>query len=138
MKMHIKLFEEFLKEEDPLASLTGGGEKKEEDPIKKMQDEERAKLKKREEKFDEYMDEKTADVKSLLDEMPDVKKEVGEVVMKALYSRDRVKIHNAINDLIYAQQYHQKNGHEGMIMKISKVKEILDDLDRSFSNSKMM
>ena len=38
---HIKLFEEFLNEEDPLAALTGGEEAPKEDPLEKKKKEQK-------------------------------------------------------------------------------------------------
>ena len=62
MKTYIKLFEDFIKEEDPLASLglddeksKEGKDKKKEDPIKKLQDEEKKKAEKKEDNFDDFM-----------------------------------------------------------------------------------
>jgi hypothetical protein len=145
MKNRIKLFEEFLKEEDPLAALgvdvPGEGEdkeKKKEDPIKKMQDEIKKRKEKQKENFEEFMDRKTEEAARVLEEMPDVKAVVGEIVIDALKSQDRIHIHNAVNELIYAQQKYQKAGKEDMVHKISRVKVILDELDRSFTTSKFM
>lgn len=146
MKTYIKLFEEFIKEEDPLADLGIGDDKdkdkdkkkKEKDPIQKMQDEEKKKEDKKEDKFDDYMEKKVKELEKLFDEHPDLAKEIGEETIDAVKSKDRVKIHNATNDLIYLQVKYEKAGNTDMVDKISGIKTIVDDLDRSYTNNKMM
>jgi len=145
---HIKLFEDFIKEEDPLAGLLGDDkgeegkdgdkEKKKEDPIKKMQDEEKAKQKKKEDNFDEFVDKKVETLVKKFDEYPDLKKEIGDTVIDAVKSKDRVKIHNATNDLIYLQVKYEKAGNTDKVDQITSIKTLVDDLDKSFTNDKMM
>lgn len=141
---HAKLFEDFLSEEDPLAGLLGdedkGEEKAEEkpDPIKKMQDEEKKKADNAEDNFDEFINKKIETLKKKFDEYPDIKAEIGDSIIKDIESKDRVRIHNATNDLIYLQVKYEKAGEPDKVEQISGIKTIVDDLDRSFTNSKMM
>jgi hypothetical protein len=152
MKTYAKLFEDFL-EEDELDDILGdtgdgGGEKegadkekkKEEkpDPIKKLQDEEKKKEEKSEENFDQYMDKKEKELSQKFDEYPKIKDEIGEDVLKKVQSRDRVQIHNAANELIYLQVKYEKAGDTDTVENIGKIKEIVDDLDRSYTNNKHM
>ena len=151
MKQYAKLFEDFLNEDelDDILGDTGetgkdkenkdgeGGDKKE-DPIKKLQDEEKKKAAAREDNFDEAMDKKEKALQSAFDEQPKIKDEVGEDIMKKIKSRDRVEIHNAALDLTYLQVKYEKAGDSDAVDKISKIKEIVDDLDRSFTNNKNM
>jgi hypothetical protein len=151
MKQYAKLFEDFLNEDelDDILGDTGetgkdkenkdgeGGDK-EEDPIKKLQDEQKKKEEKREESFDEAMDKKEKDLQAAFDKQPKIKDEVGEEVMKKIKSRDRVEIHNAALDLTYLQVKYEKAGDTDTVEKISAIKTIVDDLDRSFTNNKNM
>jgi hypothetical protein len=145
MRNYAKLFEDFIKEEDPLAALLGdGGEEKKddkekkEDPIKKMQDEEKAKAEKAEDNFDAMMDKKIEEIKKKFDVYPDIQKEVGDKIISAIQSKDRVKIHNAVNDLIYLQVSYEKAGQPDKVDQVSGIKSLVDDLDKSFTNDKMM
>ena len=151
MKQYAKLFEDFLNEDelDDILGDTGetgkdkenkdgeGGDKKE-DPIKKLQDEEKKKAAAREDNFDEAMDKKEKALQSAFDEQPKIKDEVGEDIMKKIKSRDRVEIHNAALDLTYLQVKYEKAGDSDTVDKISAIKTIVDDLDRSFTNNKNM
>lgn len=137
---YIKLFEDFIKdEEDPLAALGGGGnEKPKEDPLdkeKKKKDAENAKAAK---KHDELVDKKEDTIESLLDKNPEVREKLGEIILKAIDKQDRVLIHNAVNDLIYMQMDYQESGNISKVAGITKIKEVLDTLDRSFTSSKRM
>jgi hypothetical protein len=151
MKQYAKLFEDFL-EEDELDDILGdtgetgqdkenkdgeGGDKKE-DPIKKLQDEEKKKEEKSEENFDQYMDKKEKELSKMFDEYPKIKDEIGNEVMTMVKSRDRVKIHNAALELTYLQVKYEKAGQTDVVTNISKIKEIVDDLDRSYTNNKHM
>ena len=147
MKTYIKLFEEFIKEEDPMASLGLGDEdngnedkkkKEEKDPIKKLQDEEAKKKDKKEDKFDDFMTKKVKELEKIFNEHPDIKKEIGDSVIGDVKSKDRVRIHNATNDLIYLQVKYEKAGETDKVSQISGIKDIVDDLDRSYTNNKMM
>ena len=151
MKQHAKLFEDFLNEDalddilgdtgDGGGEKAGGGEEKKEekpDPIKKLQDEEKKKEEKSEENFDQYMDKKEKELSQKFDEYPKIKDEIGEDVMKKVQSRDRVHIHNAALDLTYLQVKYEKAGDTDTVEKIGKIKEIVDDLDRSYTNNKHM
>lgn len=145
MKTYIKLFEDFIKEEDPLASLGIDGEdgkddkkKKKEDPIKKMQDEEKKKAEKKEDKFDNFMDEKIKKLEDEFEKRPEIKEEIGKETIDAVKSKDRVRIHNAANDLIYLQVKYEKAGEMDKVDQITAIKDLVDDLDRSYTNSKMM
>ena len=145
MKTHIKLFEDFIKEEDPLASLGIEDDKKddkkkkeEEDPIKKLQDEEKKKADKKEDNFDEFMDKKVKKLEDEFEKRPEIKEEIGKEILDAVKSKDRVRIHNATNDLIYLQVKYEKAGETDKVQQITAIKDLVDDLDRSYTNSKMM
>lgn len=151
MKQYVKLFEDFLEEDelDDILGDTGDGggdktgadkEKKEEkpDPIKKLQDEEKKKDEKSADNFDSYMDKKEEELSKLFDSYPKIKDEIGELIMKMVKSRDRVQIHNAANELIYMQVKYEKAGQTDIVNNISKIKAIVDDLDRSYTNNKHM
>lgn len=151
MKQYVKLFEDFLNEDelDDILGDTGDGggekagadkEKKEEkpDPIKKLQDEEKKKEEKSEENFDQYMDKKEKELTQKFDEYPKIKDEIGEDVLKKVQSRDRVQIHNAALELTYLQVKYEKAGDTDTVTNIGKIKEIVDDLDRSYTNNKHM
>jgi hypothetical protein len=146
MKTYIKLFEDFIKEEDPLAALGLGDDKKddkkedkkEEDPIKKLQDAEKKKNDKKEDNFDEFMDKKVKKLEEEFEKHPEIKEEIGKEILDAVKSKDRVKIHNAANDLIYLQVKYEKAGETDKVQQITPIKELVDDLDRSYTNSKMM
>lgn len=143
---YVKLFEDFLREEDPLGGGLdlglGGGEEKEgekkEDPIKKIQDEEKEKKKKELEKFKKGIEDKIQEVKDILDKYPDINDSVGEKVIKAIQSKDRTLIHTTKNDLIYLQVDYNKSGQKEKVDQLSRLKNVLDDLDRAFSVDKMM
>lgn len=152
MKQYVKLFEDFLEEDelDDILGDTGDGggdkegadkeKKKEEkpDPIKKLQDEEKKKEQKSDEHFDEYMDKKEKELSKMFDDFPKIKDEVGDEIIKMVQSRDRVQIHNAANELTYLQVKYEKAGQTDIVSDISKIKEIVDDLDRSYTNNKHM
>jgi hypothetical protein len=149
MKTYIKLFEDFIKEEDPLADILGDTgkedgkeedkkDKKEEDPIKKLQDAEKKKKDKKEDNFDEFMDKKVKKLEEEFEKHPEIKEEIGKEILDAVKSKDRVKIHNAANDLIYLQVKYEKAGETDKVQQITPIKELVDDLDRSYTNSKMM
>jgi len=145
MKTYIKLFEDFVREEDALSSLglgddkkEGDKEKKKEDPIKKLQDEEKKKAEKKEDKFDDFMADKVKKLKDEFEKRPEIKEEIGKEVIDAVESKDRVRIHNAANDLIYLQVKYEKAGETDKVHQITAIKELVDDLDRSYTNSKMM
>ena len=128
MKKHVKLFEEFLLEEDVLADLGLGDlgndeekkkgkeepekkKKEEEDPFKK---EKRAakKRKEREEKeHEEYVEKKKDKIEDILKDYPEVEEELGNKIIAAVNSQDRVKIHNAFNDLMALQIKFQEEGN---------------------------
>ncbi len=146
---HVKLFEEFLSEESSIEDLLGGPtedekkdnkeggeEKKEEDPIKKMQQEEKAKEKKAEERFKATMSEKVKEVEDKFDEYPDIKKEIGSSVIDAIKSEDRVRIHNAVNDLTYLQVKYEKAGQTDKVAQVSGIKTLVDELDKSYTTNK--
>lgn len=158
IKNHAKLFEEFLIGEDEIDDLLpsddkkdGGkedskkddkkdGDKKEEkpDPIKKLQDEEKKKEKKSDEKFEEYMKKKEAELEKSFDEVPDIKDEIGEETITAVKSHDRTKIHVAYNNLIYLQSKYEKAGSTDKVQQISRIKDVMDELDRTFTSGKHM
>ena len=136
MKQYIKLFEEFITEEDPLADIGGEEKKPKEDPLDAEKKKQQAKEKEEEKKHDKMMDKKEDTIESLLDRNPEVKEKLGDKILQAIKDEDRVKIHNAVLDLIYMQQKYQDAGEESKIVDLTKMKEILDGLDRSFTSSK--
>jgi hypothetical protein len=136
---YVKLFEDFINEEDPLAALTGGGEEKpKEDPLEKKKKEQMAKDKAAAKKHEKMVDKKEDSAEDLLKEMPDVQEKLGDKILDAIKDQDRVKIHNAILDLTYMQQDYQSDGMEAKIAKISRLKKVLDTLDKSFTSDKRM
>ena len=136
---YVKLFEEFITEEDPLAALGGGGEEApKEDPLDAEKKKQKEAAKKAEKKHDKMMDKKEDTIESLLDKNPEVKEKLGEKILNAVQKEDRVLIHNAVLDLIYMQQMYQEQGDQASIDDITKMKDILDKLDRSFTNSKRL
>lgn len=139
MKKYIKMFEEFLTEEDPLAALTGGGnEEPKEDPLDKEKKKQKKAEEKADKKHDKMIEDRLSTVKELLHKHLDLPKGLEERVIDAIKSEDRVKIHNAANDLIYQQQKYQENGDMEGVDDITRVKEIVDDLDKSFTSDKRM
>jgi len=155
IKNHVKLFEEFLLGEDEIDDLLGDDKKddkdskkdddnkdgkKEEkpDPIKKLQDEEKKKEKASDDKFEEYMKKKEDELEKAFDSVPDIKEEIGDATTAAVKSHDRTKIHVAYNNLIYLQSKYEKAGSTDKVQQISKIKDILDELDRTFTNGKHM
>jgi hypothetical protein len=136
---HVKLFEDFIKEEDPLAALTGGGEEKpKEDPLEKKKKEQMAKDKAAAKKHEKMVDKKEDTVDDLLKDMPDVREKLGDKIQDAIKQQDRVKIHNAILDVTYMQQDFQDQGMEDKIAKLARLKKVLDTLDKSFTSDKRM
>jgi hypothetical protein len=142
MKRYIKLFEEFLSEEDPLADLMGDGEGKDkepkEDPLEKVKKEKRAKEKKAEKKHNEYVEKKEDKIDTILNKLPEIDEKIGNKIRDAVKSQDRVKIHNAALDVTYLQQDYQERGDSAMVARLSPLKDYIDDLDRSFTNDKRM
>ncbi len=142
MKRHIKLFEEFLNEEDPLAGLGLGGEKEKEkkdaDPFKKEKEAAKKKQEKIEKKHEEFVDKKKTKIEVLLKDYPEVDKVLGDKIIDAVNSQDRVKIHNAFNDLMALQIKHQEEGDEATVNHIAKLKDQIDDLDKSYTDDKLM
>lgn len=140
MKRYIKLFEEFISEEDPLADLMGGeeGKKPKEDPLEKAKKEKRAKEKKAEKKHDAYVEKKGDKIDDILKKIPEIDEKIGAKIRDAVESQDRVKIHNAALDVTYLQQDYSEKGDTAMISRLSPLKDYIDDLDRSFTNDKMM
>lgn len=140
MKRHIQLFEEFINEEDPLAALTsdGGDDKKKEDPINKQKAEAKRKEKIVLKKHDEYVDKKKNKIEDILKDYPEIDKELGAKIIDAVNSQDRVKIHNMFNDLMYLQVKYQDQGEEAKVNHLSKLKDQLEDLDKSYTDDKLM
>jgi hypothetical protein len=159
IKNHVKLFEEFLLGEDELEDILngpgddkkdgdGGGDtdpgkkddKKEEkpDPIKKLQDDEKKKEKASDDKFQDYMKKQEETVQKAFDSVPSIKDEIGDATISAIRSQDRTKIHVAYNNLIYLQSKYEKAGSTDKVQQISKIKDLMDELDRSFSSAKHM
>jgi len=140
MKRYIKLFEEFINEEDPLSGLLGDSdeEKPKEDPLEKKKKEDKAKEKKAKEKHEDYVEKKEDKIDDILNGLPEVDDKLGDKIRKAVKEQDRVKIHNVVLDVIYLQQKYQDSGDDKMITKLTPLKKYLDDLDRSYTSDKMM
>lgn len=136
---YVKLFEEFLNEEDPLAALTGGAEAApKEDPLEKKKKDDMAKDKAEAKKHEKLVDTKEETAEDLLKIMPDVKEKLGDRILDAIAKQDRVKIHNVVLDLTYMQQDYQASGNEEEISKMTRLKKVLDTLDKSFTTDKRM
>ena len=141
---YLKLFEEFINEGDPLGDLMGGGEEgkdgkdAKEDPLKKEKEKERKKSEKAKEKHEEFVDKKEDKIDTILNKLPEVNDKIGDKIRDAVKSQDRVKIHNAALDVTYLQQDYAMSGNEDMVNRMSPLKDYIDDLDRSFTNDKMM
>lgn len=141
MKRHVKLFEDFLLEEDdPLAALDLGAkkEKKEEDPFKKEKEAAKKKEEKIKKDHEEFVDKKKTKIEDLLQDYPEVDKVLGDKIIKAVNSQDRVKIHNIFNDLMALQIKHQQDGDEATVNHIAKLKDQIDDLDKSYTDDELM
>lgn len=139
MKRYVKLFEEFINEEDPLAGLGGGLEEpKKEDPLELKKKEEEKKEKKAKEKHEKFVDNKEDKIEDVLKDLPEISQDLKDRILKAIELQDRTKIHNAFLDVIYLQQSFSEKGDENKVLKLTKLKDILDDLDRSYTSDKMM
>ena len=141
---YIKLFEDFLLEEDdPLAALGGlGGDdekdgKKKEDPIEKIKKEKEKEEEEKEEKHDDRVEKKIREIKDALKDSP-LSDEEKEKIIEVVRSQDRVRIHNLFNDLIYKQQGYAESGDNKDVYQLTKVKELVDDLDKSYTQNKMI
>jgi len=140
MKRYVKLFEDFiLEEDDPFAALSGGDEKApKEDPLEKKKKEEAKKKKEEIEKHDKMVDKKEDKIEDILKKLPEVDDKLGDKIRDAVKQQDRVKIHNVANDITYLQQDYQENGKDDMISKLIPLKDYIDDLDKSFTTDKMI
>lgn len=140
MKRYIKLFEEFITEEDPLAALGGAGveEPKKEDPLEVKKKEEQKKKEKEKKDHEEMVDKKEDSIEAILNKVTDVPEDLKKRVLDAVKLQDRVKIHNAFLDVTYLQQSFAQNGDENKVLQLSKLKEYIEDLDRSYTTDKMM
>jgi hypothetical protein len=140
MKQYVKLFEDFILEEDPFAALGGDGEDEapKEDPLEKKKKDEAKKKKEELKKHDKMVDKKEVKIEDILKDLPEVDDKIGKKIKDAVDTQDRVKIHNAINDIIYLQQHYQENGNDKMVAKLVPLKDYIDDLDKSFTTDKMM
>jgi hypothetical protein len=145
MKKYIKLFEEFINETDPLAGMgdlggdLGGEEAKpKEDPLDKAKKEAEAKEKKAEKKHDKMIANNEKRLDDMLKDIPEIDKKLSEKLREALRKEDRVLIHNSVNDLIYLQQSLAQDKNTDAVMKITKLKELMDELDKSFTVSKRL
>jgi hypothetical protein len=139
MKRYVKLFEDFILEEDPFAALGGGDEEApKEDPLEKKKKEEEKAKKKEEEKHDKMVDKKEDKIEDILAKLPEVDSKLGDKIRDAINQQDRVKIHNVANDITYMQQDYQENGNDKMVTKLIPLKDYIDDLDKSFTTDKMI
>jgi len=136
---YLKLFEEYIKESDPLADLMGGAEAKaKEDPLEKKKKEERKREKRAKEKHEKFVDKKEDKIDGILNELPEVDSKLGDKIRLAVKQQDRVKIHNAALDITYLQQDYAMKGNDKMVAKLTPLKDYIDDLDRSYTGDKMM
>ena len=137
---YIKLFEEWLNEEDPLADLMGGGDeepkKPKEDPLEKQKKETEKKEKAAKEKEEKKMDNSLEEIDDLLKDKPDIKEKIYDKVKDALEKADRALIRNAINDVTFLQQDLQMAGDDASVAMLSKVKDILDARDKTYTTNK--
>ena len=128
---YIKLFEEWLNEADPLADLMGGDEeepkKPKEDPLEKQ---------KKETEKKEKEDNSLEKIDDLLKDKPDIKEKIYDRVKEALDKADRALIRNAINDVTFLQQELQTAGDDASVAMLSKVKDILDARDKTYTTNK--
>lgn len=139
MKRYIKLFEDFILEDDMSDLLGGGDEKKpKEDPLEKKKKEAKKAEEKAKKKHDKFVDKKENKIDDLLNKLPEVNDKLGDKIRDAIKSQDRVKIHNVALDITYLQQDYSEKGDDDMITRLSPLKDYIDDLDRSFTNDKMM
>jgi hypothetical protein len=138
----VKLFEEFLTEEDPLAALGGlGGDeekKPKEDPIAKIKKDIVAKEKRKEKKHVEYVDNVIQRCEEDMANAKSLDAEDKEYIVKTLQSQDRTRIHNLVNDIIEMQIKYQDRGNQQEVDALTKVKEEVEKLDKSFTEDKMM
>lgn len=141
MKRHIKLFEEFILE-GGIDDLLGGGDgedkKPKEDPLEKKKKEAKEAEEKAKDKHEEFVDKKENKIDDILNKIPEVDKKIGDKIRDAIKSQDRVKIHNAALDVTYLQQDYAEQGDSDMVERMSPLKDYINDLDRSFTNDKMM
>ena len=135
---YVKLFEEWIVEGDPLADImgTGGEGEPKEDPLEKKKKEEEKKEKAQREKIEKDINDKVDKVEKILKDTPEVTEELHKTIVDAIKTEDRVKIHNAVLDIIYLQQDHAEQGNERVVAKLTPLKGILDDLDKSFTTDK--
>jgi hypothetical protein len=140
MKRHVKLFEEYIHEEG-IDDLLGGGdgeEKPKEDPLEKKKKEAKKAEQKAQDKHEKFVDKKEDKIDTILNKLPEVDEKIGGKIRDAIKSQDRVKIHNAALDVTYLQQDYAEQGDSDMVERMSPLKDYIDDLDRSFTNDKMM
>jgi hypothetical protein len=140
MKRYVKLFEDFLSE-DTMSDLLGGGDgekKPKEDPLEKKKKEAKKAEQKAKDKHEKFVDKKENKIDDILNKLPEVDNKLGDKIRDAVKSQDRVKIHNAALDITYLQQDYSEKGNDDMVSRLSPLKDYIDDLDRSFTNDKMM
>lgn len=138
---HVKFFEEYIHEES-LDDLLGGGDDKKkkpkEDPLEmKKKETEKEKQKARDE-HEKFVDKKEDKINAILNSLPDVDEKLGKKIRDAVKTQDRVKIRDAALDVTYLQQDYAEQGDTEMVSKLSPLKDYISDLDRTFTNDKMM
>jgi hypothetical protein len=141
---YVKTFEEYIYE-DEIDDLLGGGDEKddkekktEEDPLDKRKKEAEKKKEEAKDKHEKFVDKKEDKINDILNKLPEVDEKIGKKIRDAVKSQDRVKIHNAMLDIIYLQQDYLENDDTEKVSQLSPLKDYIEDLDRSFSNDKMM
>lgn len=158
MKQYVKLFEDFINEKDLLADLdselsadkksdvkTGdssddksGEKKKEKDPFKKEKEAEKKRKEEEKKKIKKKISKRKSTIEDLLADHPEIDKKLGDEIIDAINSKDRVKIHNAFNDLMALQIKYQENGETDKVNHIAKLKDQIDDLDYSYTDEKLI
>ena len=145
MKKHVQLFEEFIAE-DALSDLMGGGGggeegkdgKPKEDPVATQKKKIEREQKEAKAKQENAVQKKIDRVLSLIRKHDDFPSELEKEVISALKSKDRVEIHNALNDIIYQQVKYSQAGDESGVSDLTLIKVELEKLDKSYTNNKVI
>ena len=129
--------------DDVLAGLgIGDGDKEEkkdsEDFFRKEKEKIQKKKEKEEERHENFVETKKSKIEKILKEYPEIEKGLGDRIIKAIDTQDRVKIHNMFNDLMALQIDYQERGDLQTVDHIAKLKDQLEDLDKSYTSDKMM
>ncbi len=145
MKKHIQLFEEFIAE-DALSDLMGGGgegkdgkdAKAKEDPVATQKKKIEREQKEAKAKQEAAVQKKIDRVMKLIKKHPDFPRKLEDEIVSALKSKDRVEIHNAMNDVIYQQVKYSQEGDDDGVSDLTLIKVELEELDKSYTNNKVI